>query len=96
MLFIHGKAGPFSTSKDIIEYSNKACCEPFDDSHLLVLMHNDLSMHNIIVGHDKKVWLIDWGWLGFYPPWCEHIATTCAADNDNAPRLRGSVYLRYW
>jgi len=85
MLFDHSGAGPFTTSKELIEYFNKTSREPFEDSQPLVLTHNDLSMRNVIVGHDKKVWLIDWGWSGFYPPWCEQIATICTADNDNAP-----------
>ena len=61
----------------------------FDDSchsQPLVLTHNDLSMRNIIVGHDGKLWLVDWIWSGFYPPLCEYIATKSAAYNDDAPR----------
>jgi hypothetical protein len=42
-------------------------------------------MRNIIVGRDGKLWLVDWGWSGFYPPFCEYIATKSAAYNDRAP-----------
>jgi thiamine kinase-like enzyme len=43
-------------------------------------------MRNIVVGHDGKLWLVDWGWSGFYPPFCEYIATKSTADNDSAPK----------
>jgi hypothetical protein len=59
--------------------------EPFDDSQPLVFSHHDLSMRNIILGADGRVWLIDWGWSGFYPPWFEYLATVGAALNDKAP-----------
>ncbi|KDQ19399.1 hypothetical protein BOTBODRAFT_153306 [Botryobasidium botryosum FD-172 SS1] len=59
--------------------------EPFDDSRPLVLTHNDLSMRNVIIGLDGKVWIIDWGWAGFYPEWFEYMSTQFAAENDDAP-----------
>lgn len=31
-------------------------------------------MRNIIVGDDGRLWLIDWAWAGFYPPWFEFVA----------------------
>ncbi|KAI0777645.1 kinase-like domain-containing protein [Trametes elegans] len=46
---------------------------PFDDSAPLVFTHNDLAMRNIIVGDDGRLWLIDWGFAGFYPPWFEFV-----------------------
>lgn len=52
----------------------------------MVLTHNDLSMRNIIVGRGGKLWLVDWGWAGFYPPYFEHIAMMSTAENDNAPQ----------
>jgi thiamine kinase-like enzyme len=41
--------------------------QPFDDTRPLVLIHGDLSMRNIIYGRDGRIWLVDWGKLGFYP-----------------------------
>jgi hypothetical protein len=58
--------------------------QPFDDSQPLVFSHHDLSMRNIILGVDGRVWLIDWGWSGFYPPWFEYLAITGAARNDKS------------
>ncbi|TFY52731.1 hypothetical protein EVG20_g10426 [Dentipellis fragilis] len=48
--------------------------ELFDDSEPLVLTHQDINLHNIIVGEDGRLWLIDWGWSGYYPPWFEYVA----------------------
>jgi thiamine kinase-like enzyme len=55
----------------------------FDDSQPMVLTHGDLSLHNIIMGNDGKMWLVDWEFSGFYLPWFEYIATMSAAENDN-------------
>ncbi|KAK0430777.1 kinase-like protein [Armillaria borealis] len=43
-----------------------------DASHPLVLCHMDLNMRNIIVDRRGKVWLIDWGMAGAFPPWLEY------------------------
>ena len=57
--------------------------QPFEDSRPLVFTHNDLSMRNILLGDDWKIWLIDWAWSGYYPPWVEHFAMEEAAVNDD-------------
>ncbi|KAH8831133.1 kinase-like domain-containing protein [Flagelloscypha sp. PMI_526] len=56
----------------------------FDSSYPLVLTHQDLNPRNIIVGADnaRTLWLIDWGWAGFYPEWCESIAMKAQAKNE--------------
>ncbi|KDQ18693.1 hypothetical protein BOTBODRAFT_154660 [Botryobasidium botryosum FD-172 SS1] len=84
--------GPFPDYASLSRFFNKLarCSEPpasesFDDSRPLVLTHNDLSMRNVIIGVDGAVWLIDWGWAGFYPEWFEYISTRFAAENDEAP-----------
>jgi hypothetical protein len=43
-------------------------------------------MRNIILVGDMTVWMVDWGWSGFYPPWCEHVTTINSTENDNAPQ----------
>jgi hypothetical protein len=48
--------------------------EPFDDTRPLVFTHGDLSMRNIIFGRDGRIWLVDWDWSGFYPPWFEYVS----------------------
>jgi hypothetical protein len=54
--------------------------EPFDDSMPLVFTHQDLTMRNIILGKDGKIWLVDWGMSGFYPLWFEHVTMVYAAE----------------
>jgi thiamine kinase-like enzyme len=54
----------------------------FDTSYPLVLTHQDLNPRNIIVGDDGKLWIVDWGWAGFYPEWWESIAMECQARNE--------------
>jgi len=84
--------GPFERPRQLLDYFSKwrgNSGPRFDNSYNsqpLVLTHNDLSMRNIIVGRDGKLWLVDWGWSGFYPPFCEYIAIKSAAFNDRAPR----------
>ena len=61
----------------------------FDDSYAsqpLVLPDNDLSMRNMIVGRDGKLWLVDWERSGFYPPFCEFISMQNTAINDQVPK----------
>ena len=59
--------------------------EPFDDSRPLVFTHQDLTMRNVILGSDGRVWLVDWGLSGFYPPWFEYISMVYAAERDMVP-----------
>lgn len=53
--------------------------DPYVDSGPLVFTHHDLNMRNVIIGTDGRVWLIDFGWSGFYPPSFEQIAASMAA-----------------
>ena len=46
----------------------------FDNSEPLVLTHQDLNLRNVIVGEDGRLWIVDWGWAGYYPPWFEYVA----------------------
>ncbi len=46
----------------------------FDDSEPLVLTHQDINLRNIVVGEGGRLWLIDWAWSGYYPPWFEYVA----------------------
>ena len=56
--------------------------EPFDDSRPLVFTHGNLSMRNVILGTDGRIWLVDWAMSGFYPWWFEYISTVYAAERD--------------
>ncbi|KAG6817246.1 hypothetical protein H0H87_011303 [Tephrocybe sp. NHM501043] len=46
----------------------------FDQSEELVLCHQDLNLWNIILETDNTLWIIDWAWAGYYPPWFEYVA----------------------
>ncbi|KZT73239.1 hypothetical protein DAEQUDRAFT_662542, partial [Daedalea quercina L-15889] len=58
----------------------------FDNSAPLVLTHGDITLRNLILGDDGRLWLIDWGFAGVYPRWMEY-ATMAAYRNASAPRL---------
>jgi hypothetical protein len=62
-------------------------CKPLDESIFtpLVLTHNDLNMRNILLDDDGMVWVVDWGWAGFYPAWFEYLGMRFAAQKDNEP-----------
>uniref|UniRef100_A0A0W0G7N0 Aminoglycoside phosphotransferase domain-containing protein n=1 Tax=Moniliophthora roreri TaxID=221103 RepID=A0A0W0G7N0_MONRR len=50
---------------------------PFDDCEMdwsLVFNHGDLNPSNIMLAKDSSLWLIDWGFAGFYPAFFETIA----------------------
>lgn len=57
----------------------------FDDSLPLVLTHGDVSVYNVRLGTDGKVWLIDWDNAGVYPQWFEY-ASIMAYSNTITPR----------
>ncbi|EJU03007.1 hypothetical protein DACRYDRAFT_115291 [Dacryopinax primogenitus] len=44
----------------------------FDRSGSLVFTHGDVGMQNIRIDKEGKVWLLDWGMSGMYPPWWEY------------------------
>jgi hypothetical protein len=90
-LFHDREQGPFERTRQLLDYfsqwpgNNGTSFNSSYDSQPLVLTHGDLSMRNIVLGRDGRLWLIDWEWAGFYPPFCESIATKAAACQDNAP-----------
>ncbi|KAJ3564586.1 hypothetical protein NP233_g8196 [Leucocoprinus birnbaumii] len=53
----------------------------FDGSEPLVVVHGDLTPRNLILGDDGWLWLIDWGYSGYYPPWFERHATMSATNH---------------
>ena len=66
--------------------------EQFDDSETLVLTHQDINPRNIIVGKDGRLWLVDFGWAGYYPPWFEYIGMLCQEEIETK---RGAKH-KYW
>jgi hypothetical protein len=90
-LWAYRDRGPFESTRELLDWftDGQEYGLRFDDSYdsqPLVLTHGDLCMRNIIVGRDGKLWLVDWEWSGFYPPFCEYVATMSAADRDKPPR----------
>lgn len=93
---IRNRHGPFNSCKEFSSFFNdkaemglrqKLFTRPggmgrFDDSAPLVFTHQDLNMRNVIVGDDGRLWLIDWGWAGWYPPWFEYVAMKRQAENE--------------
>jgi hypothetical protein len=53
-------------------------CQPLDESIFtpLVLTHNYLNMHHILVDNNGLLWIIGWNWAGFYPTWFEYLVKT--------------------
>lgn len=39
-----------------------------------VFIHQDLAPRNMIVDAQNQLWIIDWGYAGFYPPYMEYVA----------------------
>ncbi|KAJ3921765.1 kinase-like domain-containing protein [Lentinula edodes] len=96
--------GPFASYADLASFFNekaKLCYDynnipedhpcrrqKFDDSEELVLSHQDLNPRNIIVGLDGTIWMIDWGWAGYFPPWFEYVAMKEKSISEH--------YYQYW
>lgn len=81
--FTELNAGPFSTYSELASWFSRKLsvskrirktspdAPEMDTSWPLVLVHQDLGPHNLILGDDGRLWVIDWGWSGFYPGWFE-------------------------
>jgi thiamine kinase-like enzyme len=52
----------------------------------LVFTHNDLNMRNILLDDEGRLWLVDWGWSGFFPTGFEYLAMRFAAQKDQEPQ----------
>lgn len=72
-------AGPFATMQDLEDWCNHKIdvCRKFKQLsrfapkfrfQRLVLTHQDIAPRNVIIDAQGKVWLIDWGIAGVYPP----------------------------
>ncbi|KIM44983.1 hypothetical protein M413DRAFT_51094, partial [Hebeloma cylindrosporum] len=92
------RRGPFASYADLTHFFNERLARllksqrkqppsletftTFDDSQPLVLTHQDLNPRNFIVGDDGRLWLVDWAWAGFFPPWFEFVAMRRQAENE--------------
>lgn len=70
-------------------YGRPPHCEPLDESDFtpLVFTHNDLNMRNILLDNGGQVWIVDWGFSGYFPPWFEHLSMRWAAKKDHEDSL---------
>lgn len=84
-LFTDNGAGPFATLQDLEDWCNHkidVCIRfkqlsrraPRFKFRELVLTHQDIAPRNLILDAQGKVWMIDWGVAGVYPPGFEHAA----------------------
>lgn len=83
-LFTDDGAGPFESYDDLTAWFNhkldvsqrmkKAPLDAprFDNSWPVVFTHQDLCPRNILLGHDGKLYVLDWHRSGFYPAWFEY------------------------
>lgn len=103
--YIRSTRGPFSSYKELTDFFNRRYqlsgwenMSPedqkatFDDSSPLVITHSDLNPRHIIAGEDGRLWVVDWAWAGYYPPWFEYAAMTNQVETE---RLEG-WYDRSW
>ncbi|TFK57710.1 hypothetical protein OE88DRAFT_1651587 [Heliocybe sulcata] len=64
--------GPYNTWAEFCDELNRRYGKRglglFNPTEDLVLTHGDLTARNIVVGEDGRLWLVDWGMSGFYPP----------------------------
>lgn len=84
LLFTDFGAGPFESYDDLTAWFNhkldvsqrmkKAPLDAprFDNSWPVVFTHQDLCPRNILLGHDGKLYVLDWHRSGFYPAWFEY------------------------
>ncbi|KAI5994785.1 kinase-like domain-containing protein [Pisolithus albus] len=89
--------GPFASYSEFSTWFNERCKmgldarrlpedhpsrkKKFDDSEPMVLTHQDINLRNIILGDDGRLWLVDWEWSGYYPPWFEFVTTQRQAED---------------
>lgn len=80
--------GPFSDATELTAFLNSRSTSirrvsippEYENPEPLVFTHADLNMRNIILDDDGRVWLIDWGWSGFYPRSWEFISMALQAE----------------
>lgn len=81
--------GPFVDSLALTAAINKQCSSyqgvpvpaEYAVAEPLFFTHNDLHMRNVILGHDGRVWLIDWEYAGFYPKSFEYATMVLFAES---------------
>lgn len=58
----------------------------------LVLTHHDLAPRNLMVDSSRRLWLVDWDYAGWYPPYFEY----AAMHNFHAPETWGRLDRWRW
>ena len=76
------KRAEYNASRGWAPSSN---CEPLDTSAFasLVFTHNGLNMRNLLLDDQHVLWVVDWGFFGFYPPWFEYLGMVFASQKDH-------------
>ncbi|THH17241.1 hypothetical protein EW146_g3538 [Bondarzewia mesenterica] len=78
----------FAQARGSQGYAASPGCDPLDESIFspLVFTHNDLNMRNILLDDDGRLWIVDWGFSGFFPTWFEYLGMLFAAQKDRERR----------
>ena len=59
-----------------------------------VLVHQDLAPRNMILDSNGHVWLVDWGYSGFYPAFMEYLGME--GPELAMPWLAARTYIAWW
>ncbi|KIY73169.1 kinase-like protein [Cylindrobasidium torrendii FP15055 ss-10] len=59
-----------------------------------ILVHQDLAPRNMILDNSGKLWLVDWGHAGFYPPFMEFLGIE--ARTSAMPWLTKNTWSAWW
>lgn len=102
--FTDDGAGPFASTREMEEWYDERMqvCRDWanfrDDGFSfvdflqpLVLCHNDVHTHNIILDSADRLWLLDWGNAGGFPYFYERAFVLGTADNPDFTRAMGKT-----
>ena len=75
-------------------------CEPLGTSAFaLVFTHNDMNMRSLLLDDHHVLWVVDWEFSRFYPPWFENLQVgmryqVCRAEGQGSGEL-AEMYRTY-
>lgn len=73
--FWYNLVNPGREARKTLEQHRESCLQPTAPEKEFVFTHHDLAPRNIMLeGETGKLWLVDWDYAGFYPPYFENAA----------------------